>query len=80
MFLVRAFRAHQREPVPIRLVNVDMTPEQRFPELTLQQEIRPENSDFLKLKDKVLEIELFIAIKTTGLAHTNFIVISWILI
>ena len=35
MFLVRAFRAHQKEPVPIRLVNVDMTPEQRFAELCL---------------------------------------------
>ena len=35
MFLVRALKAHQREPVPIHLVNVGMTPEQRFAELFL---------------------------------------------
>ena len=35
MFSAQAFRAHQREPVSISLVNVDMTPEQRFAELCL---------------------------------------------
>ena len=35
MLLPRAFRAHQGEPVPIRLVNVYMTHEQRFAELCL---------------------------------------------
>ena len=69
MFLVRAFKAHQGEPVPIRLVSIDMTPEQDIAELyldggshivllTLQQE----NSDFPELNYKVLGMELFIVL------------------
>ena len=37
MFLVQAFREHQRESVLIRLVKVDMMPEQRFAELSLDR-------------------------------------------
>ena len=35
LFLLQGFKGPQREPVPIRLVNVDMTPEQRFAGLCL---------------------------------------------
>ena len=35
MFSVQAFRAHQVKPVSIRLVNVNMTPDQPFAELCL---------------------------------------------
>ena len=76
MFLVRAFRAHQREQVPTRLVNVDMIWYDMIwyvdmlmlfrwihvVLLTLQQEVWPENSDFLELNDKVLVMELFIVL------------------
>ena len=33
--LVKVFRLHQRQPVSIRLINVDMTPEQPFVDLCL---------------------------------------------
>lgn len=74
MFLVRGFRAHQREPVSIHLVNVDMTPEQRFVELCLDGVMyywlpceKRENSDLSKLNGKVLGMEFFIVLlKTQG--------------
>ena len=36
-FLVKAFRAHQRQPVSIRLINPNMTRERRFAELYLDE-------------------------------------------
>ena len=39
--------------------------------------LQQENSDFPKLNDEVVGMELFIVLlKSQGLAHTNFIVIS----
>ena len=35
MFWVKASRVHQKQPASIRLINVDMTPEQRFADLYL---------------------------------------------
>ena len=67
MFLVRAFRTHQREPVPLSVVNVDMTllnsALQSFEWshvvlLTFQQV----NSDFTKLNEKVVGMELSIVL------------------
>ena len=86
MFLVQAFKAHQREPVTIRLVNVDMTPEERFSELCLDgvtYYCLHYNKKILIPRIKRRSPEngvVYCAINTTGLAHTNFIVMSRILI
>ena len=40
MVLVKTFRPHQMEPVSIRLINVDMTPERRFTEICLDGVMR----------------------------------------
>ena len=70
MFLVQAFRAHQREPVSIRLVNVNKTREKRFAELCLDgvssiATLQQENSDFPELNNKDPGIELFIVLVKT---------------
>ena len=37
MFLVEAFKAQQKQPLTLRLINVDMTPERCFAELCLDR-------------------------------------------
>ena len=71
MLLVQAFRVHQREPVSICLVNVDMTPKQRFAELCLDGVMwyccrlpfrTARKFRFLQLSNDVLGMELFIVL------------------
>ena len=75
MFSAQAFRAHQREPVSIGLVNVDVTPEQRFAELCLNGVMQycckflfrtTRKFRFLELNDEVLGIEFFTVLLTTN--------------
>ena len=40
MFLVKVFRAHQRQPVSIRLINVDVTPERRSAKICLDEAVQ----------------------------------------
>ena len=78
MFLVQAFRAHQREQIPVRLVNADITPEQRFAELCLDGSCSI--SYLTTRKFQFSELNVHCAIKNTGLANTNLVVILQILI
>ena len=86
MFVVKAFRMHQRQLVSIRLINVDMTPEKRFAKLCLDGSIQyclPYNK-----KIPISQVKrrsprngvVHCAITNTGPAHENTVVISPILI
>ena len=85
MFLVKAFRAHQRQPVSILLINADMTREWRFAELCLNRVMQyclPYNMKILISQVKRWSLgnrAVHYDIANTGPTHANPVVIFLII-
>ena len=86
MFLVKTFRARQKQPVSIHLINVDMMRDPRFPTLSLDGVIQyclPYNMKALisQVKRQIHGNEIVHCdIANTEPAHANPVVTSQILI
>ena len=82
IFLVKAFRAHQRQAVPMRLINVDVTPEQHFAKLydVIRALFRWSHAALIILQHKSFDFPAsgvaHCSVTSKGPAHANSFVIS----